>query len=155
MKGSDEVLSLLNELLTNELTAINLYLVQSRMCARWGYQRLATKFQEDWREETEHAQRVAARILFLEGTPNMERYHQLQVGATVREQLEVDLRVERDAVAFLERAIEAARNAGDNATQDLMIEILRAEQEDVDWIETQLGLVAQVGEQNYLAQQLA
>lgn len=154
MKGNEEVLNLLNELLTNELTAVNLYELQSRMCARWGYERLAAKFHEDWKEETAHADEIVARILFLEGSPNMERYHQLHVGGSVRELLENDLLLERDAVAFLNRAIEAARTAGDNATEDLMTKILRAEEHDVDWIESQLELIGQVGEQNYLAQQL-
>jgi bacterioferritin len=154
MKGNPEVLRLLNELLTNELTAVNLYLVQARMCARWGYQRLASRFGEDWKEESAHADEVIARILFLEGIPNMERYHQLAVGSTVREQLENTLQLERNAVVFLDQAIDAARAAGDNATEDLMTKILRAEEADVDWIETQLELIGQVGEQNYLAQQL-
>jgi len=154
MKGTEEVLDLLNGLLTNELTAVNLYLAQSRLCAHWGYERLAAKFHEDWQEESGHANEVVARILFLEGTPNMERYHQLQVGGTVREQLEIDLRVEREAVAFLNQAIEAARGAGDNGSEALMTKILCAEEEDVDWIETQLEQMAQIGEQNYLAQQL-
>ena len=154
MKGNDQILSLLNELLTNELTAVNLYLLQSRMCARWGFERLASKFHDDWSEETGHANEVVARILFLEGTPNMERYHRLEVGGTVRQMFDNDLQLERRAVAFLEGAIQAARAAGDNATEDLMTKILCAEEEDVDWIETQLELIAQVGEPNYLAQQM-
>src|SRR5687767_14012507 len=101
MQGKDEILDLLNELLTNELTAVNLYLLQSRTCARWGYERLAAKFHADWEEETGHANEVIKRILFLEGTPNMERYHKLDVGGTVREQLDNDLKLERNAVAFL------------------------------------------------------
>jgi len=92
--------------------------------------------------------------LFLEGTPNMERYHRFQVGMTVREQLDNDLVMELAAVAYLQRGIAAARSAGDNGTEDLMTRILVAEEADVDWIEAQLELIRQLGEQNYLAQQL-
>ena len=154
MKGNDEVVGLLNGLLTTELTAVNMYLVQAQMCARWGYERLAEKFHADSAEETSHANEIVARILFLEGTPNMQRYHELQIGSTVREQLETNLSFERQAVAYLNDAIAKARAAGDNATEALMTKILENEEEDVDWIEAQLDLMRQVGEQNYLAQQL-
>jgi bacterioferritin len=153
MKGNDEVLGLLNGLLTTELTAVNMYLLQARMCDRWGYERLAAKFHEDSKEETAHADEIIARILFLEGTPNMTP-RPLQVGSTVREQLESNLTFEREAVGYLNRAIERARAAGDNASEALMTKILVSEEEDVDWIESQLDLMRQVGDQNYLAQQL-
>jgi bacterioferritin len=154
MKGNEQVLTLLNELLTNELTAINQYLAQAKMCENWGYERLAAKLREDSNDERGHADEIIRRILFLEGVPNMERYHELQIGQTVREQLEHDLQLEYAAIAFLNQSIAAARNASDNATEDLMTRILRSEEADVDWLETQLELMRQVGEQNYLAQQL-
>jgi bacterioferritin len=154
MKGNEDVLSLLNDLLTNELTATNQYLAQAAMCANWGYARLAAKLREDSDDERRHADLVIARILFLEGVPNMARYNELHVGATVREQLENDLQIERAAIGFLNRAIATARAAHDNATEDLMTTILVAEEGDAHWIESQLELMRQVGEQNYLAQQL-
>ena len=154
MKGNEEVLSLLNELLTNELTAINQYFVHAKMCQNWGYERLATKIREESIDEMRHADEVIGRILFLEGVPNLQRYHKLRVGESVREQLECDLQLEYAAIAFLNQGVEAARAAHDNATEYMMTKILAAEEEHTDWIETQLELIRQVGEQNYLAQQL-
>jgi len=154
MKGNENVLTLLNDLLTNELTAINQYFVHAKMCANWGYNRLATKIRAESIDEMKHADEVVSRILFLEGMPNLQRYHKLHVGETVREQLESDLQLEYAAIAFLNQGIAAAREAGDNASEDLMTRILVGEESHTDWIETQLELIRQVGEQNYLAQQL-
>ncbi len=154
MKGNEEVLSLLNQLLTNELTAINQYFVHAKMCQNWGYERLAAKIRDESIDEMRHADEIISRILFLEGVPNLQRYHKLHVGETVREQLESDLQLEYSAIAFLNQGIEAARKANDNATEDMMTKILVSEETHTDWIETQLELIRQVGEQNYLAQQL-
>ncbi len=154
MKGNEEVLNLLNQLLTNELTAINQYFVHAKMCQNWGYERLAAKIREESIDEMRHADDIISRILFLEGVPNLQRYHKLHVGETVREQLESDLQLEYSAIAFLNQGIEAARKATDNATEDMMTKILVSEEAHTDWIETQLELIRQVGEQNYLAQQL-
>ncbi|MGE5181113.1 MAG: bacterioferritin [Acidobacteriota bacterium] len=154
MKGNEEVLNLLNQLLTNELTAINQYFVHAKMCQNWGYERLAAKIREESIDEMRHADEIISRILFLEGVPNLQRYHKLHVGETVREQLESDLQLEYSAIAFLNQGIEAARKANDNATEDMMTKILVSEEIHTDWIETQLELIRQVGEQNYLAQQL-
>jgi len=154
MKGDAAILTLLNELLTNELTAINQYLIHSKLCAHWGYTRLAAKLHEESLDELSHAEAIIARILFLEGEPNLARYHELGAGTTVREQLEDDLKLELAAIATLNSGIGAARAAKDNATEDLMTRILVAEEQGIDWIETQLELIRQVGEQNYLAQQL-
>jgi bacterioferritin len=154
VKGNEEVLNLLNQLLTNELTAINQYFVHAKMCQNWGYTRLATKLRAESIDEMRHADEVIGRILFLEGVPNLQRYHKLHVGETVREQLESDLQLEYGAIAFLNQGIDAARKANDNASEDMMTKILVAEEEHTDWIETQLELIRQVGEQNYLAQQL-
>jgi len=154
MKGNEDVLRLLNDLLTNELTAINQYFVHAKMCANWGYDRLAAKLRDESIDEMKHADQVISRILFLEGIPNLQRYHKLQIGETVREQLESDLQLEYAAIGFLNLGIAAARSAGDNATEDLMTKILVGEESHTDWIETQLELIRQVGEQNYLAQQL-
>jgi bacterioferritin len=154
MKGDDEVLELLNKLLTNELTAINQYFIHAKMCENWGYERLAHKIRDESIDEMRHADQVISRILFLEGIPNLQRYHKLQVGETVKEQLECDLKLEYSAITFLNQGIVAARSAGDLASEDLMMKILVSEQEHTDWIETQLELMRQVGDQNYLAQQM-
>jgi len=154
MKGNEEVLSLLNQLLTNELTAINQYFIHSKMCENWGYDRLAAKIRLESIDEMRHADQVVTRILFLDGVPNLQRYHKLHVGETVKEQLESDRELEYAAIAFLNQGIKAAREVHDNATEDLMTKILVAEEEHTDWIETQLELIRQVGEQNYLAQQI-
>jgi bacterioferritin len=154
MKGNDEVLRLLNELLTNELTAINQYFIHAKMCANWGYDRLASKIRAESIDEMRHADEVISRILYLEGIPNLQRYHKLQVGESVKEQLQSDLEFEYRAIQFLNDGIEASRKAGDNGSEDLMTKILVAEEEHVDWLETQLELIRQVGEQNYLSQQI-
>jgi len=154
MKGNDEVLTLLNDLLTNELTAINQYFVHAKMCENWGFERLAHKIREESIDEMRHADQVISRILFLEGVPNLQRYHKLRVGETVKEQLESDLQLEYNAIQFLNQGIAAARKIGDNATEDLFTRILVGEEHHTDWLETQLELIRQVGEQNYLAQQM-
>ena len=154
MKGNDEVLQLLNELLTNELTAINQYFVHAKMCQNWGFHRLADKIREESIDEMKHADIVIGRILFLEGVPNLQRYHKLHVGETVKEQFESDVQLEYAAIAFLNQGIDAARRANDNATEDMFTRILVAEEEHTDWLDTQLELIRQVGEQNYLAMQM-
>ena len=154
MKASEEVLTLLNNLLTNELTAINQYYVHAKMCQNWGYERLAEKVRAESIDEMRHADEVITRILFLEGFPNLQRYHKLHIGETVKEQLQSDLQLEYAAIAFLNQGITVARNAGDNATKDMMTKILVSEEEHTDWLEAQLELIKQVGEQNYLAQQM-
>lgn len=154
MKGNDEVLTLLNNLLTNELTAINQYYIHAKMCQNWGFERLAHKIREESIDEMKHADQVIGRILFLEGVPNLQRYNKLHVGETVKEQLESDLQLEYSAIAFLNQSIEVARRVTDNATEDMLTKILVSEEEHADWLETQLELIRQVGEQNYLAQQL-
>ena len=154
MKGNEEVVDLLNRLLTNELTAINQYFVHAKMCENWGYDRLAHKIREESIDEMKHADQVITRILFLDGVPNLQRYHKLHVGETVKEQLESDLQLEYAAIGFLNQGIQAARKSADNATEDLMTRILVSEEQHTDWLESQLELIRQVGEQNYLAQQI-
>src|SRR3954469_15685521 len=154
MKGNDEVLTLLNNLLTNELTAINQYFIHAKMCHNWGFERLAHKVREESIDEMKHADQVISRILFLEGVPNLQRLHKLHVGETVKEQLEGDLQLEYTAIAFLNQGIDTCRRVGDNASEDLFTKILVSEEEHADWLETQLELIRQVGEQNYLSQQM-
>jgi bacterioferritin len=154
MKGNDEVLTLLNDLLTNELTAINQYFIHAKMCQNWGFERLAHKVREESIDEMRHADQVITRILFLEGVPNLQKLNKLRVGETVKEQIESDLQLEYAAIKFLNDGIEAARRCGDNASEDLFTKILVGEEDHTDWLETQLELIRQVGEQNYLAQQM-
>jgi bacterioferritin len=154
MKGNDQILQLLNDLLTNELTAINQYFVHAKMCENWGYERLAHKIREESIDEMKHADQLISRILFLEGVPNLQKLNKLRVGETVKEQLESDLQLEYAAIGYLNQGIATARSIGDNATEDLFTRILVSEEEHTDWLETQLELIRQVGEQNYLTQQI-
>jgi len=154
MQGNAAILKILNDLLTNELTAINQYFIHAKMCQNWGYQRLASKVRAESIDEMKHADAVIERILFLEGIPNLQKLNKLHVGQTVKEQLESDVQLEYSAIKFLNEGIAAARKAGDNGTEDLMTKILVGEEEHTDWLEAQLELIKQVGEQNYLAQQM-
>ena len=154
MKGNAKLIETLNEVLTGELTAINQYFIHAKMCENWGYERLGQKIREESIDEMRHADQVISRILFLEGIPNLQALHKLRVGETVKEQLESDLQLEYSAIQFLNKGIEVARAAKDNATEDLMTRILVSEEQHTDWIETQLELIRQVGEQNYLSQQI-
>lgn len=154
MKGNDEVLTLLDGLLTHELTAVNQYLLHAETCANWGYANLAAKLREQSKDETEHANQLIERMLFLEGAPNLQRYDTVHAGATVKEQLEHDLRLEYAAIAMLNDGIAKTRACADNATENLLTTILVSEQDDTQWLESQLELIRQVGEQNYLAQQI-
>jgi bacterioferritin len=154
MKGNDSILRLLNELLTNELTAINQYFIHAKMCANWGYDRLAQKVRAESIDEMKHADLVITRILFLEGVPNLQRLGKLHVGETVKEQFESDLALEHRAIKFLNDGIAESRALGDGGTEDLFTKILVGEEEHCDWLETQLELIKQLGEGHYLAQQI-
>jgi bacterioferritin len=154
MKGSDDVIRLLNDVLTAELTAVNQYFIHARMCENWGYERLWKKLRSESIEEMKHADELIERILYLEGVPNLQRYGKINVGQTVSEQLKLDYEVEKVAVKTLNDCIEAARAAGDNGTRELLEDMLKDEEGHANWIEAQLELIRQVGEQNYLAQQI-
>ena len=154
MRGHEQVITTLNNVLTNELTAINQYFIHARMVENWGYQRLYKKFREESIGEMKDADEVIERILYLEGVPNMQRLGKVNVGETVPEQLRLDLEVEKAAIKTLNDGIEQARSLGDNGTRELLEHILEGEEEHANWIEAQLTLIAQVGEANYLAQQI-
>ncbi len=154
MKGQPAIIDLLNELLTNELTAINQYFIHARMCQNWGYERLWKKIRAESIDEMKHADQLIARILFLEGIPNLQKLGKVTVGETVPEQFKLDVALEYAAIANLNAGVEAARAIGDNGTRELLEGILHAEEEHTDWLETQLSLLEQLGEANYLAQQL-
>jgi len=154
MKGNDQVLDLLNEVLTGELTAINQYFVHAKMCHNWGYERLHKKVRAESIDEMKHAESLVERILYLDGVPNLQRLWKLNVGQTVKEQLTADLEVEKAAIERLNRGIELARSLADNGSRELLEHILVNEEEHADWLEAQLTLIQQVGEPNYLAQQI-
>ena len=154
MRGDAEIIEFLNEQLTAELTAINQYFLHAKMQENWGFSILAAHTRAESIDEMRHADQVISRILFLEGVPNLQRYHKLRVGETVKEQFESDMQLEYAAIAFLNQGIDAARKANDNATEDMFTRILVSEEQHTDWLETQLELIRQVGEQNYLAQQM-
>jgi bacterioferritin len=154
VQGNAKILGLLGDVLANELTAINQYLLHGETCARWGLERLAARLREEAQEERGHADAVIRRILFLEGAPDLQRYHEIRAGSTVREQLALDLELERVAIVLLEGGIELARTSSDNGTEALLTEILVAEEHGVHWIEAQLHLMDTVGDQQYLAHQL-
>jgi len=154
MKGQAAIIDLLNAVLTAELTAINEYFIHAKMCRNWGYLRLADYVKKESIDEMKHADRIIERILYLEGVPNLQRLSKVNVGESVAEQLQLDLQLEKEALQRLNDGVKLCRDLGDNGTEALLKEILVSEEEHADWLETQLGLIGQIGEQNYLAQQL-
>jgi bacterioferritin len=145
---------MLNELLTAELTVINQYFIHAKMCDNWGFGRLAAKVREESIDEMRDAEKLIDRILYLDGTPNLQRLNHVGVGETVPEQFELDLGQERAAVERYNRAIALAVEKADNGTREILEGILRGEEDHLDWLERQLELIGQVGLENYLAQQL-
>jgi bacterioferritin len=154
MKGSDKVIELLNDVLTAELTAINQYFIHAKMCADWGFLKLAAKVKAESIDEMKHADELIERILFLEGIPNLQRLGKVNVGETVKEQFELDLELEYAAIKRLRKGIALCRDEMDEASRDMLEHILVSEEEHTDWLETQLGLVKKLGEKNYLSEQL-
>ena len=154
MKGHKKILELLNDVLTSELTSVNQYYLHAKMCANWGYRRLYEKIYKESLGEMKHADELIERILYLEGLPNLQRLYQVSVGENVPEQLRVDRDTEVEAIARLNRGIALAVELADNGTRDLLERILVSEEEHLDWLETQLSLIATLGENAYLAQQL-
>lgn len=154
MKGHKEVIEVLNEVLAGELVAINQYFLHSRMCENWGFLSLAATIRAESIDEMRHADSLVGRILFLEGLPNLQRLDKLHIGETVVEQLKSDLELEHTALKRLRDGIEVCRDKADRTSEDLLASILAAEEQHVDWIETQLGLIETLGEKHYLAQQL-
>ena len=154
MKGDPKIIAMLNEVLKAELTAINQYFLHAEMCENWGYDRLAEHTRKESIEEMRHAEKLMERILYLDGTPNMSDYFKIVIGKDVKAQLASDLQVEYDAVKRLNEFVEQARALGDNGSRDLFQHILEDEEEHIDWLEAQLGMIAEMGIQNYLAQQI-
>jgi bacterioferritin len=154
MKGNKKMIEALNDILTGELTGVNQYFVHYKMCANWGYERLAAKSREESIGEMKHADELIERILFLGGVPNLQRLWKVNVGENVPEQLKLDLELEMDAVKRLNEAIKLAGEVSDNGSRDLLEDMLEDEEEHIDWLESQLHLVEQIGEKLYLSQQI-
>jgi bacterioferritin len=154
MKGDSKIVEALNAILTSELTAINQYFVHAKMCENWGYKRLTAKKREESMEEMKHADEVIERILFLDAVPNMQRLNPVRVGEEPIEQHQLDLELELDAAKRLNEAIALCRDKADNGTRELLEAILKDEEESIDWLESQLHLVKEVGRERYLAEQI-
>ena len=154
MKAKDGVVEHLNNLLTIELTAINQYFVQAEMCKNWGFNRIAASLRSNSFEEMKDAQRLIQHILYLEGVPNLQRLNQVMVGESVLEDLELDLQAEMGAVAALTEAITHCAQVEDYTTRSILEEMVRTEEEHVDWIETQLETIRIIGLELYLNQQI-
>jgi len=154
MKGNKKVIELLNDVLTGELTSINQYFIHAKMCKNWGYLGLASRVKKEAIDEMKHADELIERILYLDGVPNVQRLHKVNVGETVPEQLKLDRQLEVDAVARLNKGIALCTEVGDNGSRELIEKILVSEEEHLDWLETQIHLVESIGEAHYLAQQV-
>jgi len=154
MKGKPAVLDVLSDALKEELGAINQYFLHSEMCENWGYDRLSELIKKQAIGEMKHAEILIERILFLEGLPNMADLPKLNIGKEVKQQLENDLALEVSAVADYNQAVATCQKAGDNATADMLKEILKDEEEHVDFLETQLSLIKDLGLENYLIEQM-
>jgi bacterioferritin len=150
MEGSPKVVDILNEALSAELTAVNQYFAAAKLADNWGYSKLAEHNREESIDEMRHAERLIERVLFLEGHPNMQRLFTVRVGESVREQFELDLEMEREAVQRYRRGIQTCIEEGDPGTRVLFEEKLREEEAHVDWLETQFEAMEQLGLQNYL-----
>lgn len=154
MKGDKKVIQHLNDILTNELTAIDQYFLHARMHKNWGLDKLASHVRDESVDEMKHAEGLIDRILFLEGLPNLQKLHKLMIGETVPETLECDLSLERKAMTDLRAAIAHCEKVGDFVSRDLLRGILAAEEDHVDWLEIQLDLISKIGLENYMQSQM-
>ena len=154
MRGDERVIEVLNEVLTNELTATNQYYLHYAMQKNWGFTRLAQHTYDESIDEMKHADLLIHRILFLEGHPNLQRLGSVRIGEQVREQFQADMAIEVHAIQTLRRGIGVCREADDTVTRLLFEQILASEEEHIDYLETQLSLMQTLGDQDYLALQV-
>jgi bacterioferritin len=154
MQGDERVIEILNEVLTNELTATNQYYLHYAMQKNWGFSKLADHTYHESIDEMKHADQLISRILFLEGHPNLQRLGSVRIGEQVREQFEADMAIEVGAIETLRRGIDICREANDTVSRLLLEGILSSEEEHVDYLETQLSLMTTLGDQDYLALQV-
>jgi bacterioferritin len=154
MQSSPEIIELLNDVLTAELTSVNQYFGHAKIQSNWGFSHLAEHTRHESIDEMKHADEVIERILYLDGMPNLQRLGSVRLGETVVEQFELDLEMEKSAVARFNAGIAKAVELGDNGTRELLERMLVSEEGHIDWLETQLSLVAQLGESMYLSQQI-
>lgn len=152
MRGNDQVIAQLNQALREELTAINQYFLHAEMCHNWGYHRLGDYIKKQSIDEMKHAEELIERLLFLDAVPKMD-YMELSVGANVKGQLEADLKLEHNAVAMYNKSIQVAREAADDQSRELFSKLLKDEEEHVDWLETQLHQIKEIGYERYLSNQ--
>ncbi len=154
MKGNTKVIEALNRALTVELTAINQYFVQAKMCANWGYGKLAKHYQEESMEEMKHAESLIDRIIYLDGVPNIARYDVIRVGTEVKEQIENDLKLEIGGVKHYNDAIDLCVKEKDAGSREIMEHILVQSEKSIEWLEAQLNVIKEAGLENYLAEQM-
>lgn len=154
MQGNNEVIDALNKGLTIELTAINQYFIQAKMCKNWGFNKLAAHHYQESIEEMKHAEYLIDRVLFLDGVPEIARYDVIRVGQDVKQQLEYSLKLELGAVATYNEAIALCVEKNDAGSREIMERILVETEESVDWLEAQLNVIDTAGLENYLAAQM-
>lgn len=154
MKAKEGLLDLINNFLTNELTAINQYFIHAEVCAHWGYERLKHKFMENSVEEMRHAQRIIEHILYLKGVPNMQKLGDVRMGETVPEQFTICLKMEHNSTKMLNEGIAHCVKVCDNNTRHILEDLLTDAEKQINWLETQLETIKQTGLENYLSEQI-
>ena len=154
MEGSPKIIEFLNEALSAELAAINQYFAHSKLCENWGWNRLAVKYREESIEEMNDAEKLIDRIILLDGMPNMQRIGPVRIGETVQEQLELDREVELEAITRYRRGVVLAMEEGDPGTREVLDHLVLGEEEHLDWIDTQLSMIEDIGIDLYTQAQI-